>query len=225
MVTLFDNAYTRLNDHRFTVREVVEGFGLSLWDTERPYPIFDEDYRAELNQRIYDHFEFRRIAVVTPQMFVFYLNRRMRENMPAYNAIYKKLLTETDPFLTASTDSSGENESAGHSQSDSKANATSNGLGTNITSNTPASFLEQAEDPKYMSGLVQNKSGTESDSTGSDTSDSTASGNYVGRVRARTGYLGDSVLSALATGFLNTDLMVCDMLEPLFMQLWDDQPL
>lgn len=225
MVTLFDNAYTGLNEHRFTVHEIVVGFGLTLWDPTRPYPIFDEDYREELNAKIFDHFEYRRIAASTPQLFVYYLNRRMREQMPTFNKIYEHLLTETDPFLTHYTDTSGENASAGHSASEVKADALSNAKGRNITSNTPASFLEQADEPKYMSGLVQNESGSTSNSTSNDSSDSTTNSNYIGRIRGRTGYLGDSILSALATGFLNTDLMVCDMLEPLFMQLWDDQPL
>lgn len=222
-VTLFDNDYTYPNQHRYTLHEIVEGFGLSLGLDD--YPIFDEAYRDTLNQRIYEHFEYRRVAALTPQMFVFYLNRRMRENMPTYNALYEKLKNTQDPFNTYEQDSSGENEAASHGQSEESANTTSTSDATATGSNTPASYLENPTDPKYMSSLTQNKGTSTSESSANSSNDGTNSSNYVGRVRARSGYLGDSVLSAIATGFLNVDLAVCDMLEPCFMQLWDDQPI
>lgn len=234
MVTLFDRDYTRLDEHRYTLHEVVVGFGLEIWDTERPFPIFDESYRETLQNRIYDHFEYRRIAASTPQMFVNFLNRRMREQMPAYNEIYKRLAKEDfDPYLTSERHDAGNNRSTSESNSGSKtgteSEAKASSLSTNTTSNTPASYMEDPYDPKYMSSLAQAKSDSDSSSTG--TTDTTSSsngksiGDYIIESTGRSGYLGDAVMSSLATGFLNTDLMVCDMLEPLFMQFWDDQPL
>ena len=90
--------------------------------------------------------------------------------------------------------------------------------------------MNDPTEPKYMSNLTQNK-GT-SDTTGNSHSDGTTSsdvkGNtasdYINHVTSRSGYVGDSILNALTTGFLNTDLMVCEMLEPCFMQIWNDQP-
>lgn len=226
MVTLFDNDITRPTEHRYTLTELVKGFGIDIWDRERPYPIFDESYRETLNSRIYDHFAYRRIAASTPQQFVFLLNRRMRENMPAYNEVYKLVAREDlNPFnTTEGVDSTSQNvKQSGTNDSTSHSVSTSDG--TTINSNTPASFLDNAKDPKYMSTLVQTNSTGENDTEGhteaGSTSDTTGDHNYAGR----SGYLGDSVLNALTSGFLATDLMVCDMLEPLFMQIWNDQPL
>ena len=42
------------------------------------YPIFDENYRAKLNEKIVAHYALREIGSETPQMFVFYLGRTMR---------------------------------------------------------------------------------------------------------------------------------------------------
>lgn len=218
MITLYDNDITLPSEHRYTLKEIVEGFGLDIWDKERPFPIFDEEYRETLQNRIYDHFAYRRIATSTPQQFVFYLNRRMREQMPAYNEIYKKMASDGfDPYLTSEAASTGKQDST----SNSKTHATSQGESTSITSNTPASFLENAEDPKYMSSLAK----TVSESTNDSESGSTSSANAENLATGRSGYLGDAILNSLASGFLNTDLMVCDMLEPLFMQIWTDQPL
>lgn len=224
--TLFDNDVYGLQQHRYTVRELVEGFGMELWDSERPYPIFDERYRETLNSRIYDHFALRRIAESTPQLFIFMLNRRMRENMPAYNEIYKKLAKEGfDPYLTSEAHTAGNNRSTTEAESGSTSNSKANALSTATTSNTPASYMENPYDPKYMSSLSQNKSDSTSEATGNESSRGNSIGDYIIEATGRSGYLGDAIMSSLATGFLNTDLMVCDMLEPLFMQIWDDQPL
>lgn len=236
MLTFSDNDWTRDYEHVYTLREIHEGFGLSLGLTD--YPIFDEEYRNVLNNAIYQHFCYRQIAADTPQLFVFYLNRRMSEQMPTYNALYKKLLDQSlDPFGTYVSDGSGTNKGESNSVNDSKGTATgkqvSNALnnGTNVLSNTPANYMQDPTDIKYMSQLTQTKgtsdttSSTDSATTGNNTGKSNSLSDYVNHVASRSGYFGDAVLSALATGFLNTDLMVCDMLEPCFIQLWNDQPL
>lgn len=265
--TLFDNAFTGPDEHRFTLHEIVEGFGMGLGLDD--YPIWKEEYREHLNQTIYEHFMFRRIAAPTPQMFVFYLNRRMRERMPAYNEIYKKLAETDSPFDTyeetrqANTAIEGQSARATHdevegtqdvtghsdtsSESTESASTNSDSLATNTTSNTPASYMENPYDPKYMSSLAQSKSnatgssegesaskGTEdstnetrtrSEADGTDNANHSQSTDYLSKVNARSGFLADVIESSLSQGFLNTDLMVCDMLEPCFMQVWDDQPI
>ena len=94
-----------------------------------------------------------------------------------------------------------------------------------ILSNTPASYLQNAEEPRYMSQLTHNIAGGSNATTSDETSNATGMRDYVDRVVGRAGYLGDSVTSALVTGFMDTDRLVCEMLEPLFLQFWDDQPL
>lgn len=62
------------------------------------YPIFDENYRNTLNNKILEHYRFREIGFETPQLFVYYLNRTLNEIMPYYNELYKTTLLEFDPF-------------------------------------------------------------------------------------------------------------------------------
>ncbi len=62
------------------------------------YPIFDENYRALLNQKIINHYYFREIAMETAELFKRYLNTTMNEIMPYYNQLYKSELLEFNPF-------------------------------------------------------------------------------------------------------------------------------
>lgn len=235
MLTLSDNDWTRDYEAILTLRDIHEAYGLDLG--LRDYPIFDEDYRNTLNQRIYDHFAYRRIAADTPQMFVFYLNRRMREQMPAYNAIYKAVLDKSfDPFDTTVTDSGGHTKGKSDSASNTmqhssgKTTGDSNSTSTSILSDTPATFMNDPTEPRYMSQLTQTKgtSGNTGTSDSSSTDDNTSATNslsdYVNHLKSRSGYFGSNVTNMLTNGFMNTDLMVCDMLEPCFMQVWTDEP-
>lgn len=63
--------------------------GFQIWDTERPFPLFSESHRAELQKMIEDHYYMQEIGFETPQTFKHYLNTRMREIMPKYNAMFE----------------------------------------------------------------------------------------------------------------------------------------
>lgn len=64
------------------------------------YPIFDETYRAGLNKKIIDHYEFREIGAETMGLFNKFLKRKMNEIMPYYNQRYKSTLLEFEPLKT-----------------------------------------------------------------------------------------------------------------------------
>lgn len=78
------------------LRQLIEnGYDIGLKD----YPIFDESYRNVLNQKIIDHYYMREIGAETPALFVFFLNRKMREIMPYYNQLYESAKIEYDPLV------------------------------------------------------------------------------------------------------------------------------
>lgn len=64
----------------------------------KTYPIFDENYRELLNQKIINHYYFREIGMETAELFKRYLNTTMCEIMPYYNQLYKSELLEFNPF-------------------------------------------------------------------------------------------------------------------------------
>lgn len=69
------------------LRHFIEN-GACLFDTDRPYPIWDEGHRAELEQKILDHYWLRQIGFETFGRFKFHVNTRMREIMPKYVKLY-----------------------------------------------------------------------------------------------------------------------------------------
>ena len=70
------------------------GYDLGLTE----YPIFDENYRNGLNQKILDHYRFREIGAETPARFRHYLNARLNEIMPLYNQMYHSQLLTYNPM-------------------------------------------------------------------------------------------------------------------------------
>lgn len=84
---------------RYTIelgKLVESGYPLSFGN----YPIFNEEYRQTLEQKIIDHYYFNEIGAETADRFSFYLRRKMREIMPYYNQLYQTTLLEFDPLVT-----------------------------------------------------------------------------------------------------------------------------
>lgn len=64
------------------------------------YPIFDEGYRAQLNNKIMNHFYMREIGFETVGLFRFHVKRTMNEIMSYYNIMYEAIMEEEwKPFL------------------------------------------------------------------------------------------------------------------------------
>lgn len=97
------------------------------------YPIFDENYRKILNEKIINHYLFNEIGMETAELFKFYLNTTMREIMPYYNQLYKSELLEFNPLydsdLTTVYDKTNDNTSTTDSNNNSinKSKATTKG--------------------------------------------------------------------------------------------------
>lgn len=97
------------------------------------YPIFDENYRKILNEKIINHYLFNEIGMETAELFKFYLNTTMREIMPYYNQLYKSELLEFNPLydsdLTTVYDKTNDNTSSTetNNQTINKSKATTNG--------------------------------------------------------------------------------------------------
>lgn len=62
------------------------------------YPIFDEQYRAFLNDKIIRHFYFREIGFETAAQFAWYLRNTMNEVMPYFNQLYESMSVISDPI-------------------------------------------------------------------------------------------------------------------------------
>ena len=76
--------------YNMTLQAVLDaGYDIGLED----YPIWDETERDGLNQLIVDHFRYREIGAETPKLFIYFLNRTMREEMRALNVVFESMST------------------------------------------------------------------------------------------------------------------------------------
>lgn len=182
------------------------GYDLGLQD----YPIFDETYRDHLNQAIVDHFLVREIGAETPALFIFYLNRRMRENMPKANALYEFYRQNADNMVDEY-----DRVSTGVDT------GTSNGTGTNksdaeaYNSTTPQYDMTGRSGEAYYTNGSFNKGTSTSDSSNSTDS------KYEHRETGR-----NAGVAAVAADFIemfrDVDQVVFEFLEPCFCQLYTD---
>lgn len=129
-----------------TLQEMKYDFGL------KKYPIFKEEYRAELNKKILDHYRFREIGFETAGRFKFALNARMNEIMPYYNQLYDSKWDDYDILSNYSMDE--ENSETRDSQGTAKGSTKSKGessdsgtsenkiKGTNTTKDTGTTTLQ-----------------------------------------------------------------------------------
>ena len=206
------------------------------------YPIFDESYRAKLNEKIVAHYALREIGSETPQMFLFYLGRTMREQMDYFNQLYLSAQRKFDPFITSDMrqemDSTNVNESSGRSSgtqsNKSKANSTSDTKADNSSMTFNSEFPQTRIDDfrRYATSASQTDStgdthtATQQDSTATASSQSNTDyahssdkGNSMAHTIGTSGSQSQLLLDWRST-MLNIDLMVIDSLEDLFMGVW-----
>ena len=175
------------------------GYDLGLSD----YPIWDEERRRWLNGRIIDHFLFRELGCETVTQFIFYLNRNMREKMPAINPVFDALdgmdgegIRRSGKYSTDSTSAS-----TGTGENENRAYASTN----------PRQTMVGKDPTEYYD------SGTYSTGTSKSTSDGTA--NETGQTWG--GYPTDATNRWYA-GVNNALSLVFDAVEPCFSHIWKD---
>jgi hypothetical protein len=219
-------------------------FGLGPLD----YPIFDEEYRDQLNDKILDHYRDYEIGQETEEKFRFYLNRRMNEQMPLFNQFYLSTRIEFDPLqtmkytdFTNTTDSrtrSGTKTDNGSKTSNGTNSNTGTGTSTsgsrNVLSDTPQvqlsgneDYASSANDANSTATTNQTSSGTNSDTiTSTDTVNSsdtdTANASIERSLNGQQGLPAADLLMRYRATFLNIDMMVIASLQDLFMQVWDN---
>lgn len=124
------------------------------------FPIFDENYRPQLEKKILRHYYTREIGLETVGLWKLKLNTKLNEIMPYYNQLYESALIEIDPLSNYKYHKEGGNtESGSGNRTDSK-NIIGNGSGsvTTNTSNTNAVTETSSLDGSYSNdGLYWDK--------------------------------------------------------------------
>ena len=231
---------------RYTIelRYLIEGnYDLGLKD----YPIFDESYREQLNNKIIQHYYFREIGFETEALFKNRLNQKMNEIMPYYNQMYESSKLKIDPLSTIDLEEVFSRKSKttgeGTSSTSGTGNNTNNFNSTDTTDYgkvSKFSDIAQAQttpneilNDKYLTSATVDDGQDKNTNTGTNTSqtESTTSGTSTDKrnldedtTLTRKGNNGTAseseLLNMYRETFLNIDMMIIDDLDELFLGIW-----
>lgn len=92
---------SELSRYTISVYELMEMAEQGKFDFGlRDYPIFNEEYRAILNDAILQHYKFREIGFANPNVWADRLNQRLTLIMRnKYNALYEAKMTDFNPLF------------------------------------------------------------------------------------------------------------------------------
>ena len=191
------------------------------------YPIYDEPYRPNLNDKIYQHYYMREIGAETIDMFLFFLRRKMNEIMPYYNQLYESAKLKFDPLTSMGTTTESESDSTSKATREQTDEGTSENTSNNksrvVNSNLPQVRL--AGNADYATSAVDTIGEGTGSNIGTQKSNALTDAAENAKVKSSTkGYLGSpaDLLQRYRNTMLNIDMMVIEELEPLFMQIWSD---
>lgn len=182
------------------------------------YPIFDENYRSVLNQSILNHYYENEIGFETASLFRFYLNQKLNEIMPKYNALYvaQQEILENN-LLTANVNLTETFDGDNSTQTSSTSSSTNNGK--NLFQDTPQGEIKNTDinNQKWATNLTLNNNSINDESTASGT----GTNNYIKTIIGSNGKkYSAEILKDIQNNFMNIDLMIINELYDLFMQIF-----
>lgn len=231
---------------RYTIelRYLIEGnYDLGLKD----YPIFDESYREQLNNKIIQHYYFREIGFETEALFKNRLNQKMDEIMPYYNQMYESSKLKIDPLSTIDLEEVFSRKSKTTGEGTSSTSGTGNNTNNfNSTDTTDYGKISKFSDiaqaqttpneilnDKYLTSATVDDGQDKNTNTGTNTSqtESTTSGTSTDERnldedttltrKGNNGIASESeLLNMYRETFLNIDMMIIDDLDELFLGIW-----
>lgn len=231
---------------RYTIelRYLIEvNYDLGLKD----YPIFDESYREQLNNKIIQHYYFREIGFETEALFKNRLNQKMNEIMPYYNQMYESSKLKIDPLSTIDLEEVFSRKSKTTGEGTSSTSGTGNNTNNfNSTDTTDYGKISKFSDiaqaqttpneilnDKYLTSATVDDGQDKNTNTGTNTSQtkSTTSGTSTDErnldedtTLTRKGNNGTAseseLLNMYRETFLNIDMMIIDDLDELFLGIW-----
>lgn len=236
-----------MSQYTVTVKQMVEN-NIDIFNFN--YPIFDDNHKQTLEQKIIRHYYFHEIGVETVGRFLFHLETRMNEIMPYFNKLYGvatleyDTLTNYDLTETTTREIVGESNSTGNDSRNVSGSKTDNSTSVvddtskhkNIFSDTPNGRLNL--DDNFATSITQNDNlsnvSTTSKIDGVTSQNETFSSNTVGghtqnetTTLTRKGNIG--VMSAqdliekelaLYKKIGNIDVLVINELRDLFMRVY-----
>ena len=190
------------------------------------YPIFNEEYRKTLNDRIKQEYWLQEIAHETPDIFIWRLKLKMARIMPRYNRMYEAELLNNDPLdgglRVNETSQDGRSQNSGTNTQTSSGTGSTDSKGRTVGSDTPQTRL--AGDGDYATSISDATTRGTSENNSKSATSSTGTNDYRNNQHSRsTGYnmgKGEQIARYRNT-LVNVDDFVIAELSDLFMGIWD----
>lgn len=210
---------------RFLGTDVLEGRNKFIELALKEYPIFKEDYRPNLNNKIITRFYNREIGFETIDQFILNIKRTLNEEMPFYNQLYESTEIKFDPMISMKLNEQSNGES--NSETESIANTINNAVNDTesksraVNSEMPNVMLANRGDYASTGADTFNNTHINTD-TKAETQDKSNFGVNSKNIREVTAATqsGSRLLMEYRNTMLNVDMMVLDSLEICFMQVW-----
>ena len=205
-----------------TIRNLMDNnFDFGLKD----YPIFDEEYRTVLNNKILMHYYMDEIGFETAGLFKVYLNNKMNEIMPYYNELYKKqkdLLLNFDKTTNLTETFTRDNTTDTNTKSNSTSSNTASGTSKNVYQDTPMGNITEQNIDNYDHASNQEFNKNQNTSSIEDNSNLTGKAtsleNYIRTKTGNNGRLyGIEILKMIKNNYMNIDESIINELQDLFM--------
>lgn len=205
-----------------TIRNLMDNnFDFGLKD----YPIFDEEYRTLLNNKILMHYYMDEIGFETAGLFKVYLNNKMNEIMPYYNELYKKqkdLLLNFDKTTNLTETFTRDNTTDTNTKSNSTSSNSASGTSKNVYQDTPMGTITEQDIDNYDHASNQEFNKNQNISSIEDNSNLTGKAtsleNYIRTKTGNNGRLyGIEILKMIKNNYMNIDESIINELQDLFM--------
>jgi len=209
------------------------------------YPIWSEDYRSTLNEKILNHYYESEIGLETTALWGKYLRSKMFEIMPYYNELYKiqaRMIEErlennvnlTEEFYRK-VSNSGKGTSSGTETgaSTDKYNDTSSSNSKEVYLDTPqgSTYKGNIDDTNYATNVTWNKvdgtgsrdrNGTSTNTSSVDTTtENSGNENYTKTIIGNNGKRYNiDILKDIKNNLINIDMNIIDELQELFMGIY-----
>ena len=192
------------------------------------YPIFDENYRETLNNKILNHYFDAEIGFETAPLFRHYLLAKLNEIMPLYNIMYEKqkdLLENIFGNVNLTETFEGENSNNSNVSNNSQSHSTGNSNMKNLFQDTPQGELDTTsiKNQKWATNLSLNENNTNGNITDNSTSvgNSNGTNNYIKKIIGNNGgKYNIELLKEIQNSIINIDIMIINELQDLFMGIY-----
>lgn len=172
------------------------------------YPIFDEEYREYLENKIIRHFYFREIGFETVGRFLFELETKLNEIMPYYNKLYESSLLEFDPLINYQVKETQTRVVVANGVTNERGNS------KNLFSDTPQGRIDFT-DSNHVTSITQDDNSLSSENNGE--SNETFTRTMEGNIGVQTF---SQLLNDYRSTFINVDMMVMNELNELFIRVY-----